>query len=246
MVTVLGLQIGQEDITSVTLNGIAATITSQTADNVTVTAAPGISAGSGPVVLESTSIGTVTSWPHNYTYNPTPHILSLSQYSGPLVGGTQLTIIGTSMENNNDATVTVAGYPATTLSQSSTQIVVVTSAAAAPTKGVVIVNSTSAGIATSTATFTYNPTGQVTEVNPQVGAIGGQYQVTISGQNLGADVTAVTLADVAATVLSCDPNGQQVVVSAGSTTAPTTGSVAVYSPTFGKSVGQSFRYRYRM
>jgi hypothetical protein len=83
-------------------------------------------------------------------------ITSFTPVSGPVAGGTQVTIAGTALGSGTDITAcTVAGVAASINSQSRTQVVVTTGAAASAITGRVVLQSTSAGTITSTADFSY-------------------------------------------------------------------------------------------
>ncbi|MBN8459804.1 MAG: IPT/TIG domain-containing protein, partial [Verrucomicrobia bacterium] len=114
------------------------------------------------------SDGSIVAWGNNdygQTNVPSPNTgfgLSggVSPQAGSRLGGYQVTISGTGLGNGSDITsVTLCGVPASIVSQSSTQVVV-TAGAGTPGTGDVVVTSTSCGVTTKTAGFTYQKTDQ--------------------------------------------------------------------------------------
>ena len=86
-------------------------------------------------------------------------LTSVSPSISPLAGGRRITVVGTNLGNNNDATLTFNGVSVTTfVSRTATEIVVDSPAAASPGVGNVVVSSPTAGTATLTSAFTYSPT----------------------------------------------------------------------------------------
>ncbi|NCD35251.1 MAG: hypothetical protein EOL87_17800 [Spartobacteria bacterium] len=135
-----------DDVTSVTLNGIVAEIVSQTADRITVIAGEADNVGVGDVVVQSTYFGTLTLH-DGYTYNPVGAITDVSPTRMNVSGGRSVTITGTDMcdGTTNDVTVTLAGVMATIDSVSCTQIVVIAKRATGPIVGDVVVTSIKRG-----------------------------------------------------------------------------------------------------
>ncbi|MCX6997202.1 MAG: protease pro-enzyme activation domain-containing protein [Kiritimatiellaeota bacterium] len=85
-------------------------------------------------------------------------VTDVSPSSGPLSGGTTVTISGSNLGQGDVTNVTLCGLPATIVTdQSPTQIVVGAGAAAVPTNGDVAVYSSSAGVGLKTNGYTYLP-----------------------------------------------------------------------------------------
>lgn len=162
-VVISGQNLGDgSDVTNVTLNGTPVrSIDSQSATEIVVTAGAR-TVGTGDVVVYSSSLGTTTKENgFSYIYTPGGQIgdaPGVSPDSGPVAGGTTVTISGVNLGDGTDVmNVTLCGVPvAAIVSQSSTQIVVTAAAGVAGT-GDVMINSASYGPITKINGFTYVP-----------------------------------------------------------------------------------------
>jgi hypothetical protein len=126
---------------------------------------------------------------------PAPTISSVIPNSGPITGGTGVTITGTNL--TGATAVTFGGTAATGVTvANATTITATTPAHAAGAVDVVVTNSS--GIGTGTGAYTYVATPTVTSVIPNSGPITGGTGVTITGTNL-TGATAVTFGGTAAT-----------------------------------------------
>jgi hypothetical protein len=161
---------------------------------------------------------------NGYTYNasnPAPTVGSITPNSGPVAGGTAVTITGTGFLAG--ATVSLGGTAATGVNVvSSTSITATTAAHAAGAVTVTVTNS-DAQSGSLTNGYTYrNPAPTVTSITPNTGTSAGGTSVTITGTGFGAGAT-VSLGGTAATAVN--------VVSSTSITATTpahaTGAVSV-------------------
>ena len=149
---------------------------------------PAHAAGAVNVVVTNPDAqnGTLT---NGYTFNPPPTVTSVSPSSGPLAGGTAVTITGTNFRAG--ATLLFDGFPATSvIVASATSITAVTPADAAGPANVDVIN-TDGTQGTLVGGFTYNPAPTVTNVSPASGPTGGGTVVLISGTGFlpGATVT---------------------------------------------------------
>ncbi|MCP4150580.1 MAG: hypothetical protein GY757_22730, partial [bacterium] len=150
-------------------------------------------------------------------------IITVIPASGPTIGGTTVTIKGTSLGDGTDITaVTINGAPAAITNQSETRVVV-TSGVATAGRGDVIVTSTSRGVSTVVGAYRYYEppvvtTAAVTNVTESTAASGGA-PVTIKGPSLGdgTDITAVTINGVPAAITN--QSETRVVVTSGVATA---------------------------
>jgi Tol biopolymer transport system component len=128
-----------------------------TANSITVTIPPAAVAGPVPIVVQNSNGTTaVSNSPFTYTFvppNAAPSIQPLTPNSGPVTGGTSITISGSNFAPGS--TVTVGGVPATDVQvMGSTQIVAVAPPGVEGSADVVVNN----GIAASPAqTFVYEP-----------------------------------------------------------------------------------------
>eukprot|EP00698_Gefionella_okellyi_P005120 TRINITY_DN146_c0_g2_i1.p1 TRINITY_DN146_c0_g2~~TRINITY_DN146_c0_g2_i1.p1 ORF type:complete len:3536 (-),score=1053.92 TRINITY_DN146_c0_g2_i1:83-9331(-) len=244
-VTVNGQGIGSgSDITSVTFNGVAATILGQTADSVTVFAPASTVAGPAVVRVASVSIG-IGSKNTVFTYNPTPMITNAIPNNGPLAGGLSVIVNGTNLCSGQMSDVTavyLAGVQATVTAVSVNQITVTSAATATAMTGSVMVKSVAYGDSQMAAAFTYNPRAVLTSVTPNVVATTSGALVTICGTNLIGQTTSITLAGVAVTS-AISTVGNCVTALAGVASAATSGSVTLNGPSYGTTTGLTFRYR---
>eukprot|EP00698_Gefionella_okellyi_P018872 TRINITY_DN5710_c0_g1_i4.p1 TRINITY_DN5710_c0_g1~~TRINITY_DN5710_c0_g1_i4.p1 ORF type:complete len:2265 (+),score=623.94 TRINITY_DN5710_c0_g1_i4:331-6795(+) len=228
------------DITSVTVNGVAATLSTQTTSSITVTTAAS-SPATGNVVVTSTSFGAAT-LSNGFTYNVVPAINNLVPNTGRYDGSNHVTINGVGFlgSGSDINSVTFAGTTANIQSQTTSSVVV---AAPAGTGAVTVsVVSTSYGIASSVGAYTYSTAGTVSTVTPGTGPNSGNTIVTISGTNLGdgSDITSVTLDGVAATIQAgTQTSGSVTVTSASGLSAAGTNNVVVVSTTRGSSTKAS-------
>lgn len=138
--------------TGVTFGGTAATITSNSGETTLVVTDPAHAAG--PVDVVVSTLGGQSS-PITFTYfiPPPPGVTAISPTSGPIAGGTSVTITGTNLAHAT--TVAFGSAHATITSNTGTQIVAVSPAHAA---GVVDVKVTTAGGTSTTSAsdqFTY-------------------------------------------------------------------------------------------
>lgn len=128
---------------------------------------------------------------------PAPTITSIDPVTGPIAGGTSVTINGTDL--TNASAVTFGGVAATSyVVNSATRITAVAPVHAAGT--VTISVTTPGGAVTAPVAFTYfaPPVPALTEVLPVFGAAAGGELVAITGTNL-TGATQVTFGGVAAT-----------------------------------------------
>ncbi len=181
--TTTAVQFGTTNATSYTVNSdtsITATTPAQSAGVVNV------------VVTNSTASATLT---NGFTYDATPTVTAVSPASGPIAGGTSVTITGTGF-----LTTTAVKFGSTAATSytvnSDTQITATSPAQSAGVVNVVVTNSTGSG--TLTNGFTYDATPTVTAVSPASGPIAGGTVVTITGTGF-LTTTAVKFGSTAAT-----------------------------------------------
>ncbi len=132
----------------------------------------------------------------------TPTVSSVSPASGPLVGGTSVTITGTFL--TGATAVTFGGAAATFTVDSPTQITATIPAHAAGQVNVVV--TTPGGAATGTGSFRYIPAPTIATVSPGSGSTAGGSTVIITGNNL-ITTTGVTFGGVAAASFTVDTGG---------------------------------------
>jgi hypothetical protein len=180
--------------TAVTFGGIAAT-------NVTVNGAgTSINAltpphASGAVSVIVTTPGGSTTAAGLYTYvPPTPNVASISPSSGTTLGGTSITITGTSLIGATSVTFANLAATSFTVNGSGTSITAITPAHAAGAASVVI--TTPGGTGTGSYTYVTLAAPTVTTISPPDGPVTGGTFITITGTNFVQGATVVTIAGV--------------------------------------------------
>ncbi|MFB6397934.1 IPT/TIG domain-containing protein [Polymorphospora sp. 2-325] len=229
-VTVTGNRLNKATITfgaAGPASGVSCTTTSCSA-----TAPPG---PLGVVDLQlSTPGGTVAAG--QYTHLPVPVVTSVSPSSGPVAGGTTVTITGTDLEDATEVTFG-PGRRATDLVCTATSCSVTAPAGPAGTVHVQVISPTGTSATNDADRYTYLPPPVVTAIHPDRGPTTGGTTVTITGTNL-ADATAITFGpgntatDVSCTATSCT-----------AVAPPGTGTVQVRVTTAGGTSG-SAQYTY--
>ena len=123
-----------------------------------------------------------------FTYVPAPIVTEVRPNSGPLAGGTSVTITGTNL--TGVSAVNFGSTNATSFKESTATSM--TAVAPAGTTGAVDVTVTTAGgpsAVSSADKFTYLPVPTVTNVNPTSGPAAGGTSVTITGTGFTAGTT---------------------------------------------------------
>jgi hypothetical protein len=153
---------------------------------------------------------------------PAPTVTSITPASGPLAGGTSMTITGTNFTGTTG--VTIGGASASFSVVNSTTITGTTPAGSAGTASVVVTNASGANGANSLFTYVAAPT--VTGVTPSSGPLAGGASVTITGNHF-TGATGVTIGGAAASFSVGDNNTITCTTPAGSAG---TASVLVTTP----------------
>ena len=201
------------------------------------------SAGTYTVKLTATnSAGSDTKSNTNYIIvNPTvesPTFTSITPASGPIAGGTAVTIVGTNFAAG--VVVTIGGANAAGVFVDSTHITAVTPSGTAGARDVVITN-TDGQTVTGTGAYTYVAPPTFTSITPNSGSTLGGTTVTIVGTNFVNGI-GVTIGGAAATNVN--------VVDATSITAVTpAGTIGaardvVITNTYGQTVTGTGAYTY--
>ncbi|MCK9408261.1 MAG: IPT/TIG domain-containing protein [Bacteroidetes bacterium] len=148
---------------------------------------PAKTAGNADVVL--TTPGGSAKSASAYTFVDAPKIDSVSQSSGPVAGGTLVTITGTALADTT--TVTFGGTSATSITNvSATSVTVLTPAKMFGPVDVVLTTRAGGSItAISGYTFVNAPT--ISDISPLIGPSVGRARIAITGTNL-TDTSAVT------------------------------------------------------
>jgi hypothetical protein len=182
-VTISGADLG--GATAVKFGTVEATgVTVNSSSSITATAP----AGTGTVdVRVTTPAGTSPpSTGDRFSYIPPPAVTKLAPKSGPVAGGTSVTITGSSFTG-----VTAVNFGAVAASSfkvnSSTSITAVTAAAAAGAVHVSVMTEFGTSASTSADSFKFAPT--VTAVSPNTGPVAGGTSVTVTGAGFAPGTT---------------------------------------------------------
>jgi IPT/TIG domain/Metallo-peptidase family M12 len=175
------------------------------------------------------------------TVNPAPSVTSINPASGPLAGGTAVTITGINFRAPASVAFAdlAAGKAATSVVVvNPTTITAVTPAHTAGLKGVVVMNPDQR---TSTLTngFTYSSGPTVSAISPNIGPVAGGTAVTITGSGFVAPAT-VTLGGTAATAV----NVVNTTTITATTPAHATGTVSVVVQTNAQTATLASSYFY--
>lgn len=190
--------------TGVTIGGAAATSVTVVSDTSITCTTPAHSAGTASVLV-TTPDGTNAA-NSLYTYVAAPTVTGISPSSGPIAGGTSVTITGT---NFTGATgVTIGGTAATSVTVvSSTSITCTTPAHSAGTASILV--TTPGGTNTANSLYTYLAAPTVSSISPTSGTVNGGTSVTITGTNFTSDSvvkfsgTTATITSVTSTSIVC-------------------------------------------
>jgi outer membrane autotransporter protein len=179
--------------TAVTIGGVAATATTVVDANTITAVTPAHTAGAVDVAVTTPS-GTLAG-SGLYTYLAAPTVTAINPASGPITGGTAVTITGTSLIGVT--AVTIGGVAATGIAVvNATTIRAVTSAHSAGTASVMV--TAPIGVGTGTGIYSYVSAPKVAAVNPAEGTTAGGTRITITGTAFTGART-VTVGGVAAT-----------------------------------------------
>ena len=203
-VTITGTNLLNE--TSVTFNGIAATITTNIATSIKATVPVGATTG---LLRVSTAAGAVPS-ATNFTV-PAPTVTSFTPSSG--AAGATVTITGTNFLGATGVTFNTT--PATSFTVVSATSITATVPVGATT-GTIKVTGPS-GTGTRTASFMIIGAPTITSFTPASGVVGAT--VTITGTSLES-ATAVTFNGIAATIVTNTATSISTKVPTGATTGP--------------------------
>ncbi|MBT0771396.1 IPT/TIG domain-containing protein [Kineosporia sp. J2-2] len=187
-VTVSGTDLDQ--VTSVDVGGTAGTITAQPASGTSLTFTTPANLSVGPATVTLSGPGSSTTSPGAFSYNliggVAPLALVMNPTTGPIAGGTQVTIGGLFV--GTPTGVEFGGVPGTGFSYTAGTITVNTPPGTAPGDvGVTVLYSGGVTSSVLTSTFTYTagaPT--IGSLNPTGGPLTGGTTVTVTGTNFTA------------------------------------------------------------
>ena len=236
VVTVTGTNLANSTVTFATT---AATGVTVNAAGTSLTATSPV--GSGIVDVKATTPGgtSATSAADKFTYVPAPTVSKVAPGSGPIAGGTVVTVTGTHLASS---TVTFATAAATgvTVNAAGTSLTATSPAGS----GTVDIKATTAGGTSATTAadhFTYLGHPAVSAISPSSGSVVGGTVVTVSGTNL-AGVTTVHFGTKPATSVTVNAPGTALTATAPAGTG--TIDVTVINPigTSATSAADKFTY----
>ncbi|HEY1904131.1 MAG TPA: IPT/TIG domain-containing protein, partial [Terracidiphilus sp.] len=176
--------------------GTAAATNVTVVSGTSITATTPAGAAGAATVTVSDPAGKAGSLASGFTYVLAPTVGSVSPSSGPIAGGTSVTITGTNFASGD--TVSFGGVAATNVVVASTTSITATTPAGAVGAVTVSVTNSSSLSGSLASGFTYIGLPTVTGVSPNSGSTLGQTAVTITGTNFGAGAT-VSFGGAAAT-----------------------------------------------
>jgi alpha-tubulin suppressor-like RCC1 family protein len=195
-VTISGAEL--EGATAVRFGATEAAFTPESSTSITATAPPGT--GTVDVTVVTPTGTSAISAADRYSYQLAPSVTKLLPTSGPVAGGTSVTITGT--EFTAASAVTFGSVPASSfVVNSPTSITAVAPQQAAGIVNVVVTNSAGTSPITTKDHFKYTPTIQ--SVSPGEGLAGTSVTVTGTGFGLGK-LTTFKFGTSKATSVSCE------------------------------------------
>lgn len=225
--------------TTVSFGGAFVTPTTVTSTSMTVSAPAGTP---GPATITVNAPGGTATQSGSFTYIAFPTVSSISPTTGPLAGGTTVTILGSGF--TNASSVGFGASMVTPTVNSDTQITVTApSSVSAGVKDVTVTVPSIGTSATSANTkFTYAAVPATTTISPASGPAAGGTTVTISGTGF-TNATAVMFSTGFGTNLTV-VSDTQLTVKAPSGTAGSTADVTVMTPGGTSPPNPSVRYTF--
>jgi large repetitive protein len=197
-------------------------------------------AGTGTVDVSAITLGgtSAPSSADEFNYTPIPFVVAVTPSSGPVSGGTSVTINGGHLA---DATsVSFGATPAADFVVDSDAQVAATAPAGTGVVDVTVTTTRGTSAISDGDRFTYVPAPVVTGVSPSSGAESGGTWVTISGSNFSA-ASAVTFGAAAAAQFSLDSDLQ---VTATAPAGTGTADITVTTPSGTSAASGVDRYTY--
>ncbi|MBI2766858.1 MAG: IPT/TIG domain-containing protein [Chloroflexi bacterium] len=227
--------------TAVTFGGSPAASFSVINDTTIVAVSPAHAAGAVDIVVTSPSGTSATGAADVFTYTAASVVVTaISPVSGPVAGGTSVTITGSGF--TGATAVTFGGMAATSFTvQSDTTILALSPAHAV---GMVDVQVTAPGgtsAVTAADQFTYTGVISVTSVTPSSGPVAGGTVVSVVGSGF-TGATSVTFGGVGATFTIVSDT--QITATAPAASGPGVVNVQVSNATNSSAVSSANRYTY--
>ncbi|MBS1151119.1 MAG: hypothetical protein H6Q89_2817 [Myxococcaceae bacterium] len=197
---------------TVNIGGVAATTTSVNSTTISAKTPPGSAGARDVTVTNSTAqSGTLAG---GFTYVAAPSLALISPPSGPIAGGTKVTLTGSGF--GSGMTVTIGGAPATSLVVvGSTTATVNTPAGVAGARDVVV-TAGDGQTATLTGGFTYVPPPTLVSISPARGPAAGGTLVTLTGAGFSSGTAVKFGATNANNLVVASQNAITAIAPAGS------------------------------
>lgn len=207
--------------TSVTIDGAEASDVRVGISGTQVTATtPGGSAGAKEVIV--TALAGKAKLVRGFTYLAAPELTSVSPKSGPLAGGTRLTLTGRNLTgpggNLSGVSVNIGGATISAVAPGLGGSIVVTVPQGATPGATDVSVTTKGGSDELPDAFTYIAVPALTAIAPDRGPLAGGTVIKLSGTSL-ANPTSVTIGGVAATEVSANADGTEITATTPAGTA---------------------------
>jgi len=167
-----------------------------TGDTSITATAPAHAAGTVDVLVTTAQGTSANTAADDYTYGDLPVVTSLSPTTGPIAGGTVVTITGTGF--TGATSVTFGGTAAAITAVTATTITVTAPAHTAGTVDVLVTTPSGTSANTAADNFTYTSGPTVTSISPAAGPVEGGTLVTITGSGF-TGATSVTFGGTSVT-----------------------------------------------
>jgi len=220
---------------SVTVGGVAAIGVTPNEDGTQIICVTPAGGAPGPGTIRVVTDHGSTSLTDGYMYNLIPTIQNFSPNSGPIIGGTPLTINGTGFAGT--IRVLVGGVDATQVVVDDFQrrITCRTPAQVTATPAEIKIMSSVTGDISSSAPFVYNTVISISSVSPPTGPKSGGTQVTVTGTGFLGFVS-VRIGDTTVPITSIEPDGSRLTCFSPIASSDGSVDVAVTSDLHGTSI----------
>jgi hypothetical protein len=174
----------------------------------------------------TTGLSEASDYATGFRKAPAPTVTAVTPVSGPLAGGTTITVTGTSLLGTTSVKVGTASATDVVVNSAGTSLTAKTPSGTAGAKSVSV--TTPGGTATKASAFTYFALPTVTAVSPAAGPLAGGTTITVTGTNL-LGTTSVKVGTAAATAVVVNSAGTSLTAKTPSGTAGAK-SVSVTAP----------------
>ena len=145
----------------------------------------------------TTGLSEASDYATGYRKAPAPTVTAVTPVSGPLAGGTTITVTGTNLRMASAVKVGTASATNVVVNSAGTSLTAKTPAGTAGAKSVSV--TTPSGTATKASAFTHMAAPTIGTVTPSSGPTAGNTTITVSGTNFRAGLTTVKIGTALAT-----------------------------------------------